>query len=160
MFVDLLPLQNGIVKEIPIRENLYFTKEKLSGTELLDLQDVEVEGFLEKNAAEQIECHLLVRGVMVLPCSITLKATKYPFETGIQDTLTNLWEEMGFFEKKVENTIDILPIIWENILMEIPMKVVSEDATLEKKQGDGWQLITEEDTEVIHSAFEKLKDLL
>ena len=102
-----------------------------------------------------------ISGIMVLPCSITLKETDYPFESKISDTLVNLFEEIGDFEKKIENTIDILPIIWENILMEIPMKVVSENAKFEKQEGNGWKLITEEEeNEVINPEFEKLKDLL
>ena len=58
-----------------------------------------------------------------------------------------------------KNSLDILPIIWENILMEIPMRVVSEDAEDVALSGDGWKFITgEEKTE--NSELSKLKDLL
>ena len=58
-----------------------------------------------------------------------------------------------------QNSIDILPIIWENILMEIPMRVVSEDAEDITLSGDGWKFITgEEKTE--NSELSKLKELL
>lgn len=161
MNIDLLPLKNDIVKEIAVHEQPLFTKEMLENTDLLALKNVQVDGFLTKNVVNEIECTLSIRGVMVLPCSITLKETDYPFVCEISDTLINLFEEIGIFEKKVENTIDILPIIWENILMEIPMKVVSENAKFEKQEGDGWKLITEEEEkEVINPEFEKLKDLL
>lgn len=161
LHIDLIPLKNGIQKNIPIEEALSFSEEMLENTELLALKDVWVSGFLFKNAIEEIECDLTISGVMVLPCSITLEETDYPFTSKINDTLVNLLEEMGEKTKKVENSIDIFPIIWENILMEIPMKVVSENASFEKKEGDGWKLITEEEEkEVINPAFEKLKDLL
>lgn len=160
MQIDLIPLKNNLIKEISIHEKLPFTKENLKNTDLIDLKDVWIDGFLSKNALENIEMQLSIKGIMILPCSVTLKETEYSFETKINDTLDNLLEEIGQIEKKVENTIDIFPIIWENILMEIPMKVVSEDAKYEKKQGDGWKLITEEEKEVINPAFDKLKDLL
>lgn len=161
MQIDLIPLKNNIIKEISIHEKVTFTKDDLKNTDLIDLKDVWVEGFFSKNAVENIELQLSIKGVMILPCSVTLKETEYPFEVKISDILDNLLEEIGQIEKKVENTIDILPIIWENILMEIPMKVVSKDAKFEKQQGDGWKLITEEETKkVINPAFDKLKDLL
>lgn len=143
-----------------MHEAVSFPKEMLKNTELISLKNVHVDGFFIKNAIEEIECKLTISGIMVLPCSITLKETDYPFETKINDTLTHLLEEIGDFEKKVENTIDILPIIWENILMEIPMKVVSENASFEKQEGDGWKLITDDEEKVMNPAFEKLKDLL
>ena len=59
------------------------------------------------------------------------------------------------------NTLDIFPIIWENILMEIPMKVVSEEIDDVKTSGNGWRLITdEENSKDINPELEKLKDLL
>ena len=42
--------------------------------------------------------------------------------------------------------------------MEIPMKVVSPDASLEKTEGDGWKLITE-DSASVNPELAKLKDL-
>ena len=61
--------------------------------------------------------------------------------------------------KKNEKTIDILPIIWENILMEIPMKVISPKAKDMKTKGDGWELITDS-KEKGNNSLAKLKDLL
>ena len=61
--------------------------------------------------------------------------------------------------KKSENTIDIFPIIWENILMEIPIKVTSPDADKELS-GDGWKFVTNDEGLKVSNAFDKLKDLL
>ena len=68
-------------------------------------------------------------------------------------------EEIEENDKKIENSIDILPIIWENILMEIPMKVVSEEAKDIELKGDGWRLITDEKRENINPEFQKLNKL-
>ena len=61
----------------------------------------------------------------------------------------------------MQNTIDILPILWQNIIVEIPLKVTThEDVDL---KGDGWRLISEEDYEKErsqNSPFSNLEELL
>ena len=71
-----------------------------------------------------------------------------------------MMEEIQEIAKKNNNSLDIFPIIWENILMEIPIKVTGPEATDLKLSGDGWKLVTEESEEKENSAFAKLKDLL
>ena len=88
-----------------------------------------------------------------------MKPVDYPFSFKIEEIFSEDTEEIAKKIKKSENTIDILPIVWENILMEIPMKVVSPDASLEKIEGDGWKLVTE-DYESTNPELAKLKDLL
>ena len=96
---------------------------------------------------------------MVLPCAITLEPVNYPFSVKISGNLEEMLEEINENSKKIENSIDIFPIIWENILMEIPMKVVSEKAKDIKLEGDGWRLITDEKREEINPEFAKLNQL-
>ena len=109
---------------------------------------------------DDYELDLLLEGTMVLPCSITLQPVDHNFSVEIQGIYTEMMEEIENFDKKIENTLDIFPIIWENILMEIPIKVTCPEATDLKLSGDGWKLVTEEDLEKTTSAFDKLKDLL
>ena len=75
---------------------------------------------------------------MIVPCSRTLKPTEYKFESEIEENI----EENEEKTKKIKKTIDILPIIWENILMEIPIRIINPDAEEEIMKGDGWELIT------------------
>ena len=65
---------------------------------------------------------------------------------------------MGKKENFFTNTLDIFPIIWENILMEIPMRVVSDEAKDIKLSGDGWKLVTEED--ITSAPLAELEDLI
>ena len=78
----------------------------------------------------------------------------------IEGTIEELMGENEEFVKKDENSIDILPIIWENILMEIPMRVVSEEAENSDitKEGDGWKFVTEEEEK--KSPLSELMDML
>ena len=158
MNIDLLRLKNNVDKVIEINETLTFTKEQLENTDLLDLKDVLVDGELTKDSMDDINLYLNVSGTMYLPCAITLESVEHKFSFTIDDKLENVLEEVKN-DKKIENTIDILPIIWENILMEIPMRVVSPNAKPEKLKGDGWQFVTEP-RDNVNPELEKLKDLL
>jgi uncharacterized protein len=158
MIFDLIRLKNNVDKAIEINDDITFDEFDFSGTDLIDLKGVHVSGSLTKDSMDDICLYLSVSGVMVLPCAITLEEVPYNFSFVIDDKLENILEELKN-DKKVENTIDILPIIWENILMEIPMRVVSPNAKLDKLSGDGWQFVTGE-VKNVNPELEKLKDLL
>jgi len=158
MNIDLLRLKNNIDKVIEINEDLTFTSDQLENTDLLDIKDVKAIGELTKDSMDDINLYLNVTGTMYLPCAITLESVEHQFSFTIDDKLENVLDEVKN-DKKIENTIDILPIIWENILMEIPMRVVSPNAKPEKLKGDGWQFVTEQKGNV-NPELEKLKDLL
>ena len=131
-----------------------------NSTDIISLDNVDINGSIYKNALDDLCINLNFEGVMVLPCAVTLEPVDYKFKVEIDDTLENVMEEIDENYKKIENSIDILPIIWENILMEMPMRVVSEKAYDAKLSGDGWKFITEDSHEEINPEFEKLKDLL
>jgi uncharacterized protein len=158
MNIDLLRLKNNVDKIIEIEDEITFGKEQLENTELIDLKDVKVVGEFTKDSMDDINLYLRVTGTMYLPCALTLETVEHKFEFTIDDKLENVLEEVKN-DKKIENTIDILPIIWENILMEIPMRVVSPNAKPEKLKGDGWQFVTEQKDNV-NPELEKLKELL
>ena len=152
MIIDLTPINYNRKKEITIEENIYFKKEDLEGTELLDLQNVKVQGRIYKDSLEDIILELKIIGTMIVPCSRTLKPTKYDFETEIEENI----EEIDEKTKKIQKTIDILPIIWENILMEIPIRIINPEAKETNLKGDGWELITSDN--IGHNAEAKLEE--
>ena len=160
MQFDLIRLNNNIDKFISIDETYSFTQDELMGTDLLKLDNVKVEGEIFKNSLGNIELNVDVEGVMVLPCALTLKPVDYPFFITISGEIEELMENMEENERNFKNTIDILPIIWENILMEIPMRVVSEEAKNMDMNisGDGWKFVTEEEEKT--SPLSGLMDLL
>ncbi len=155
MNVDITRLKSGIDSNVLIDLNYSFTKEQLENTNILELNNVKIKGEIT-NGIEDYYLKLNIEGTMILPCSISLKPTKYPFSIEIDDDLSEFLEENL---ENNQNTIDIFPIIWENILMEIPLKVVNEDLSDVKKEGDGWKFITDKE-ERINPELEKLKDLL
>ena len=159
MNIDITKLKNSVVKVIEVDEIANFNEEDIKKADILDLKDVKVTGQISKNNLDSYNVYLKVSGEMILPCAITLKPVNYPFNIEIDEIFSEDASEMSKKIKKFENTIDILPIVWENILMEIPMRVVSPDASLEKVEGNGWKLVTE-DSEFENPELAKLKDLL
>ncbi len=160
MKIDITRLKSGVDQEVQIHEKKTFSKEELNGTSIIELNDVNVEGIITKNNIDDYILDCIVTGNMVLPCAITLKPVTYPFSVSIEGNTRELLEELNENDKKMENTIDIFPIIWENILVEIPSRVVSEDAENLSLEGNGWKLCTEEPIEKINPELQKLSDLL
>ena len=138
MIIDLTPINYNQKKEIIIIKNIYFSKEDLKETEIIDLQNVKAEGKIYKDSLEEIILELKITGTMIVPCSRTLKPTEYKFETNIEENI----EETEEKTKKIKKSIDILPIIWENILMEIPIRIINPEAEEINIKGEGWELIT------------------
>jgi len=159
MNYDLTRLRNGIDRNVVVDDYYSFTEEQLKGTDLTKLDNVHVEGEISLNAIDELYLSLEVTGNMVIPCAITLKPVEVPFDIIIEGDLSEIHPESQENAEKCINSLDILPIIWENILMEIPMRVVSPDADITKLKGDGWRVITDEEDSV-NSELSKLKDLL
>lgn len=158
MEIVLTELISGYKDSISFDKTYSFSEEQLKGSTLLSLNNFQIQGkiYLEH---EEYYISAAIHGIMVLPCAITLEEVEVPFSIQIDENLEEFEEKEEKKYKKCQNSIDILPIIWENILMEIPMKVVSEKAKNIHLEGDGWRLITDGE-EKKNSPFEKLNDLL
>ncbi len=137
--------------QIIIDTKINFPKEDLEKAKILKMDEVSVKGQINNNKEESI-LNLTIKGKMTLPCNLTLEPVDYPFSIEIEENLNEIIENS-------QKTIDILPIIWENILMEIPMRVISPNAKNMKTKGNGWELITDSESKG-NNSLAKLKDLL
>ena len=155
MIIDLTRLRSGVVKEIPIDEKISFDN---LDNDIKELKDIHVVGSIYKNSLNEYILDVNIKGQAILRCAVTLKDVPYDLDLDINDNLLDLFEESSIILKNIENTIDILPIIWENILMEIPTHVVSPDASGTELEGEGW--ILNKEVKTGNSELSKLKDLL
>ena len=61
------------------------------------------------------------------------------------------FSEFGDSEEKsleiVKNKLDITEFLWQNILVEIPLKIKNEKNENLSLKGNGWRLVTEEELE-------------
>ena len=158
MNINLSKLLNHQVDEIVIDEIINIPKDYLND-DIKDISEVKVKGNIINNDY-LIELNLNISCNLTLICSISLKDVDFPVNINVNEELSE--EDSEEFNKILNNSIDLLPIIWQNILMEIPMKVVSPDVKEENVYGDGWKFITneEEEDKEIDPRLSKLKDLL
>ena len=89
-----------------------------------------------------------VSGVMILQDSISLEDIEYPFSLKIEGDLKE-------FITNLENSLDIIELLWENIVLEIPLKYTKVE-DLSKFHGDGWKLVSEEEATTSHNPFNEL----
>lgn len=158
MNINLSKLLNHQVDEIVIDEIINIPKDYLND-DIKDISEVKVTGNITNNDY-LIELNLNISCNLTLICSVSLKDVDFPINISVNEELSE--EDDEEFNKILNNSIDLLPIIWQNILMEIPIKVVSPDVKEENVYGDGWKFITneEEEDKEIDPRLSKLKDLL
>lgn len=151
MKINLTNLINNYQDVIEVNlENINFDKD-LKEVNIIRLENVDVILEITKLIDDSIMIEGNMKGTMILPDDITLEEVKYDFEEKITETLTN-----------IENTLDIFPILWQNILVNIPSKVRSSKTEGLHLEGNGWRLITEEEYQKEkqdNSPFSKLNEL-
>ena len=136
MKIDLFKLNN--FNKLDIDSDLVFDKEYYEKTDVRDIVDAHVTGTLSISYEDELECDLVVTGTFILPCAITLEDVSYEFNTKIEE---NLGKFEDFYNKN-KNSLDILPFLWENVVSEVPIRVVKEGAELSSMQGNGWELVS------------------
>ena len=116
-------------------------KTYFGSTDILNLKDVHVIGKVFYNLNDDVEINLKCNGIMVLADSNTLENVDYKFSFEIDDVLQNLGEEINENVKNNKNILDINELLWENIVLEVPISYSnSEEIHL---KGNGWELKNE-----------------
>ena len=145
MIIDLTKLATSSLEELFIEESLELSDDYFKNTSIKELRDVVFNGSVTKLCDNTYQITGKVTGIMVLPDDITLEPVDYSFESIIEERV----DEFGNNEEKslqiIKNRLDITEFLWQNILVEIPPKVVSEKNRDLNLEGDGWRLITEEE---------------
>ena len=141
MIIDLTKMIYNNLYKIPVNGVINISDDVISNTDIRRISPVKVSGFLYNND-EEYELNINIKGEMILPCARTLKDVKYPFDIDINEIID---EKNEFDVKIIQNRLDIFPIIWQYILVDIPLRVLHPDAKEKPLQGSGWRLITEDD---------------
>ena len=125
--------------KIDIDSDFILDKSYYKNTDIRKLENLHVSGEISVDYDDDINFNINISGRMILPCAVTLVDVPYDFNTNIE-------ENIGKFEKiykNNKNSLEISPILWENIVLEIPIRVVSKDIKPSNTSGDGWELISE-----------------
>lgn len=160
MIIDLTKLIYNQIDKIDIDDSISIGKDYIDGSDIKDISDVKIIGSIEEEGPSYI-VNLNIKCELTLTCAVSLKDVKYPIDININEIISENDENIEIFDKIVNNSIDLVPIIWQNILMEVPIRVVSPDIKEENIYGDGWKFITkEEENKEIDPRLSKLKDFL
>ena len=138
MRIDLTNILANIVSAININEQVIIDNEMLKTSNIRRLDNTMFNGRIFKDYEDTLVLEGNITGTMVLPDDITLKDVNYEFKSEIFEYI----EEVFTIDK---NSIDILDYLWQNILVEVPLKVRTEEDDNITLKGDGWRLITEEE---------------
>ena len=135
MKIDLRKLY--ALNKLSIDEEVIIPEEYYKNAGVRSLSKVKVNGDVTVNYEENIELHLNVSGEFIIPCAITLDDVIVPFNTFIEEEIDQNKLNDEFF-------LVLLDVLWENIVLEIPVRVVKEGVKSEDLHGEGWELVTKE----------------
>ncbi|ADU30866.1 YceD family protein [Evansella cellulosilytica] len=136
-------------KGLHIDESVNVNELKELDREIRDITPVRILGDAHiTNRAATFELQL--SGTMTLPCARTLNDVKYPFK--IRATEIFQLDQWATFDEEDDvheveaNTVDLLPYVKEQILLEKPLRVISDEEEGDAPaSGKGWELQTKEE---------------
>lgn len=132
MFIDL-----DFDNEYIINRNIVLPKEYYEGSGIHHIDNLHIKGKLYYDKDNLIHAIAEIKGNMIIPDSISLEEIAYPFFIQYDDILEESY-------KNDENKLDLFEFLWENIVLEIPLKF-TKVTDLSKFHGDGWKLISDEE---------------
>jgi len=138
MYIDLSKIdETGIV----IDDTISFKEEYIKNTSIEKLDNVKVVGRAYYSVTNEIIFDCKVTGNMVLLDAITLEPFDYPFHFEISEVLSDNIDDLN---QKQLKTLDIIDILWQNIVLEVPISARKEENKHYNLSGNGWELIEEE----------------
>lgn len=145
MIIDLTKLVTNSVEELNIEQTFDIEDGVLATTTIRELKDTVFCGKVIKLCDNSYQISGTIKGIMVLPDDITLKDVDYSFESYVEEKFGDNLEVSESSLQIVQNRLDIRDFLWQNILVEIPLKVVDEESRNLNLKGNGWRLVTEEE---------------
>lgn len=149
--------------ELSNKRSLEFAYDVLKDNEIdkriYDLKNARTNGRIYLNSVDEVVLECNFCGTMLIEDSISLELVPYEFNIDIEENLETIEENYEECYEKGKNTLDLKKILWQNIVLEVPISyTVNSDAKL---NGDGWGLLNEKQVEEeIDPRLRKLKDLL
>ena len=129
-----------------IHEQLDFSDFFKPSDEIRALSPVKVDGTGQVQGKKVI-FRLHLEGVMTLGCALTLDDVQYPFETDATEIFVLDSEAFDPDSEDIlvnNSTVELAPVIWQNVFLQKPLRVVKDGAYEELKK-QGIELVSEED---------------
>lgn len=138
MFIDLAKVDE---KGIVIDDVVSFGPEYIENTSIQQLENVKVNGRAYYSVTNEIVFDCKVDGSFVLLDALTLEPCDYPFSIEISEILSENASELNRNELK---TLDIMDILWQNIVLEVPISFRKNPDEKVDMSGEGWELVDED----------------
>lgn len=134
MKIDLRKLY--ALNELEINEEIEISKDNYTKLGIIRMSKVLVKGSVKTDYENNLVLNLEAKGNFIMPCAISLEEVEVPFDAVINETIEENMVNEQFY-------LDLFDILWENIVLEIPIRVVKEGIQRKPLHGEGWQLDTE-----------------
>ena len=143
MNIDLAKLNDKLYidEDFTIDLNEYHSKE------IKGLNNLHVKGYILYNTIDNLELDLILTGEMILKDSVTLEDINYPLNIKINE-----------YSQNKQNILDIIKILWENIVLEVPIRLTTSQNV--QMAGEGWSIGEEHKNDDIDPRLAKLASLL
>ncbi len=138
MYIDLARVDE---KGIVIDDVISFGEEYISKTPIKKLDNVKVQGRAYYSVTNEVVLECTVEGEMTLLDAIDLEPIDYPFKIEINEVLDELSDEK---DQKTSKRLDIIDILWQNIVLEVPISIRKNPDKKYDLAGEGWELVMEE----------------
>lgn len=152
MNIDITMLNRRMKNTIDINSEVIIPNDRFSNTEILDLKNLKLQGSIVRNSSDIITLKADLSGIMVLEDSISLEPIDHQFSCQIE-------EEFEENDENLENILDITDILWQNIVLEVPLKLTNVE-NFNEYQGDGWKLVSEDSIKNTNNPFSELRDMM
>ncbi len=138
------------LNKVPIRKMSYkgkveIPKEFYEKMDILDIKNVILEFKIDIDANQDEVLYLKSTGEFILSDARDLKPLSYPFKIELEEKLNPDSEIYGRFLENSQNTLDIMTILWENIVLEKPISYTVCDSLKNNEENTGWRVVGDED---------------
>ena len=146
-------LQKYRDKGLILDEKVDVSDIKEADPQIIDVSPIHVTGRADISATK-VTFHIHLTGVLILPCSRTLVDVEYPIDVKTTETflLKDDYDSLDneYFTVVKGDVIDLKPVIRENLLLEVPMQVFSDEANpvgAAPQSGNDWSVVAPEEQE-------------
>ena len=129
------------INGLKIDETVDFDESYYKNTDIIELKNVKATAIIKRNTEQDFLLSLKVNGSMKIPDARTLQAIDYPFTLEMEEKIDETNDEIQEYLEKKQNILDIMGILWENIVLEVPISKTT--GNLEELKGDDWELVSE-----------------
>lgn len=116
-----------------------FDEEYLRVSEIKKLDNVHVSGRIYYSLTKEVIFAGNVNGNMTLVDGYSGDLIDYPFNINLDEILANFSNEDEKVGKKPKNSLDLKEVLWENIVLEVPI-VATKNNKLSKTKGEFWEV--------------------